>query len=383
MDTTPAEPIEPPAAVAETRAKSERLAEMLRGPFDIKSFSLSGLFVFALFYIMYLMRSVLLPLVLAVLLSYLLAPIVRALQRTLRVPPMLGSGIVLILLFTIIISLVARLATPAAGWLEKAPVGIEALQTKLSVLKEPMQKVTEASAALDKMTTPDAPKGTQKKPDVVTVKNSKMSELLFSQTPEFLAEALMMVILLYFLLAYDEVFLGKLIKILPSLSDKKRALIIAREIEHSISKYLLTVTCINAGLGAAIGTALGFMGMPNPVFWGALAAVVNYVPYLGATCGIIATTLGAFLLPNVTGWHALAFPAAYLVIATLEGNFITPMILGHSLTLNPIVILISLMFWGWMWGIAGAILAVPILATFKIFCDHIEPLAPVGEFLST
>lgn len=374
-----------PGSTARLDARTARLAEVLRGPFDIKSFSLTGLFVFALFGIMYLTRPVLLPLVLAILLSYLLSPLVRALHRTLRLPTMLGSGLVLALLFALTVSLVARLATPAAGWLEKAPVALQTLQGKLDGLKKPMQQASEASAAIEKITTPEGGgKGGGRQPAaVVVMKSSKVSDMLFTQTPEFLAETLMMLILLYFLLAYDEMFLGKLVKILPSLADKKRALTIAREIEQSISKYLLTVTCINAGLGTVIGAALGFLGMPNPVFWGALAAVVNYVPYLGATCGIIATTLGAFLLPGISGWHALAFPAAYLVIATLEGNVVTPMILGHSLTLNPIVILVSLMFWGWMWGIAGAILAVPILAVFKIFCDHVEPLAPVGEFLST
>ncbi|MDP9292351.1 MAG: AI-2E family transporter, partial [Verrucomicrobiota bacterium] len=131
----------------------------------------------------------------------------------------------------------------------------------------------------------------------------------------------------------------------------------------------------------AVGTAVYFLGLPNPILWGTMAAALNFVPYLGALTGIIAMTLGAVLSFDSLAW-ALVFPATYLAIATLEGNFITPFILGKSLTINPIMIFIGLMFWGWMWGIAGALLAVPILATFKIFCDHIEPLAPVGEFLS-
>ena len=97
--------------------------------------------------------------------------------------------------------------------------------------------------------------------------------------------------------------------------------------------------------------------------------------------GIICMTLGAVLSFDSLG-YAMVFPASYLILATLEGNFITPLVLGRSLTLNPVVILIALTFWGWMWGISGMILAVPILATFKIFCDHIEPMAPIGEFMS-
>jgi predicted PurR-regulated permease PerM len=190
-----------------------------------------------------------------------------------------------------------------------------------------------------------------------------------------------MFILLYFLLACDGVFLAKLIKVSPRLVDKKRAVSIVREIEAQISRYLLTITAINIGLGIAVGTTVHFLGLRNPIMWGVLVALLNFVPYLGALTGIICMTLGAVLSFDSLG-YAMLFPASYLVLATLEGNFITPMVLGLSLTLNPVVILIALSFWGWMWGISGMILAVPILVTFKIFCDHIEPMAPIGEFMS-
>ena len=143
------------------------------------------------------------------------------------------------------------------------------------------------------------------------------------------------------------------------------------------------MSCINLCLGIAVGTAVGIAGMPDPILWGAMAAIFNFVPYLGATVGIVALLLAAVVtFPASLGW-ALLMPGLYLTIAMLEGNIITPLILGRSLTLNPIVIVISLMFWAWMWGVAGAIMAVPILAAVKIFCDHIEPLAPIAEFLST
>jgi predicted PurR-regulated permease PerM len=115
--------------------------------------------------------------------------------------------------------------------------------------------------------------------------------------------------------------------------------------------------------------------------WGTMVAVLNFIPYLGALTGIICMTLGAVLSYDSLG-YAMIFPASYLIIAILEGNFITPWVLGRSLTLNPVLILVALAFWGWMWGISGMILAVPILAAFKIFCDHIEPMAPIAEFMS-
>ena len=130
-----------------------------------------------------------------------------------------------------------------------------------------------------------------------------------------------------------------------------------------------------------MGTTVGLLGLRNPIMWGAMVAVLNFVPYLGALTGIICMTLGAVLSFDRFS-YALVFPAAYLILAILEGNFITPLVMGRSLTLNPVMVLLSLIFWGWMWGVAGVILAVPILAAFKIFCAHLKPLEPVAEFLS-
>ncbi|HEV8422332.1 MAG TPA: AI-2E family transporter, partial [Chthoniobacterales bacterium] len=126
---------------------------------------------------------------------------------------------------------------------------------------------------------------------------------------------------------------------------------------------------------------VGLLGLPNPMMWGAMVAALNFIPYLGALTGIILMTLGAVLSFDSLG-YALIFPAAYFVLATLEGNFITPFVMGRSLTLNPVLVLLSLTFWGWMWGIVGILLAVPILATFKIFCSHIQTMEPLAEFMS-
>jgi predicted PurR-regulated permease PerM len=354
-----------------------RWKDVLRRPFDIKSVALTGLFVLALFYTMYFMRAMLLPLVLALLLSYLLAPLVRAMGR-IRIGPPIAAALVLLSLVGSLIYGISFLSEPAAGWLEKAPYSLKQLQQKLMPLKKPIEKVAQATGEIDKLTSPEEP---QAQPQAVVVKRSAFAEAFFTQGPEFVASATVMFILLYFLLAYDGVFLTKIIKITPRLGDKKRAVSIMRQIESQISRYLLTITLINIGLGIAVGTTVHFLGLRNPIMWGTMVALLNFVPYLGALTGIICMTLGAVLSFDSLG-YAMIFPASYLIIAILEGNFITPWVLGKSLTLNPVLILIALAFWGWMWGISGMILAVPILATFKIFCDHIEPMAPVSEFMS-
>jgi predicted PurR-regulated permease PerM len=266
---------------------------------------------------------------------------------------------------------------PAAGWFEKAPYSLQTLQAKLVPLRQPIQNVAKASSEIEKLATPD---GAPAKP-VIEVKRHPIIDSLYLRTPEFVLSAVMLLILLYFLLAYDGVFLAKVMKLLPTLADKKRAVSIANEIEAHVSRYLFTATVINICLGIAVGTAAGLLGLRNPVLWGVMVAVLNFVPYLGALTGIICMTLGAVLSFDSLG-YALVFPAMYLGFATLEGNFITPWVMGRSLTLNPVMVLLSIAFWGWMWGIPGIILAVPILAAFKIFCAHIKPIEPIAEFLS-
>jgi len=351
-----------------------RIAELLQRPFGVRSIALTGLFVLAIFYTVYFMRSILLPIILAVLLSYLLRPIVRGLAQ-LKIPLPVGAAFVLIGLLALVGYGISALAAPAAGWLQKGPEGLTALQHKLMPVKKTVAQVTQATGEIEKLASTNA------ETKAVEVKRHPISEMFFTRTPEFIASAVLSVILLYFLLVHDQVFIAKLVKLLPTLSDKKAAVGIAHDIESHVSRYLLTITAINACLGLAVGTAVGLLGLRNPVMWGVMVALLNFVPYLGALTGIVCMTVGAVLSFDSLG-YALIFPAVYLAFGTLEGSFITPWIMGRTLTLNPVIILLSLTFWGWMWGIVGIILAVPILAAFKIFCGHIKPMEPLAEFLS-
>jgi predicted PurR-regulated permease PerM len=354
-----------------------RMHDLLQRPFDVRSVALTGLFLLAIFYTIYLTRSLLLPIVLALLLSYLLRPIVRGIAK-LKIPPLIGSALLLLSIVGLIFYSASFLATPAADWIEKAPYSLHQLQQKLIPFKKPMEKVAQASGAIENLA---ATPNQQLKTPTVEVKQHPITDRLVGQTPELVVSALTTLILLYFLLAYDGVFLTKLIKLMPTLSDRKRAVSIAQEIEAQVSRYLFTVTLINCCLGFAVGTTVGILGLPNPLMWGAMVAILNFVPYLGALTGIVCMTLGAVLSFDSFSF-ALLFPASYLILAILEGNFITPMVMGRSLTLHPVLVLLALTFWGWMWGIIGVILAVPILAAFKIFCSHIEPMEPLAEFLS-
>ena len=382
IDGLPSVKVESRADVSDDENQAEkvtsrarlRMAELLQRPFGVRSIALTGLFILAVFYTIYFMRSILLPIVLALLLSYLLRPIVRGLAKV-KIPLTVSAAVILIGLLVLVGYGISALATPSVAWLQKAPAGLAELQHKLLPVKKSVAQVTKATNEIEKLATTNA------EPKTVEVKRHPITETFVTRTPEFIASAVFLVILLYFLLVYDQVFIAKLVKLLPTLSDKKTAVGIAHDIESQVSRYLFTITAINACLGLAVGTAVGLLGLRNPLMWGVMVAFLNFVPYLGALTGIICMTIGAVLSFDSLG-YALIFPAAYLAFGTLEGSLITPWIMGRSLTLNPVIILLSLSFWGWMWGILGIILAVPILAAFKIFCAHIKPMEPLAEFLS-
>ena len=216
----------------------------------------------------------------------------------------------------------------------------------------------------------------------MTVTTETLGQRVFSRATNLVTNGVVMFILLYFLLASGDLFLRKLIKVTPNLADKKRAVDIARQIETEVSTYLATITLINLILGLAVWGLMTLIGLPNPLLWGVLAAVANYIPYLGAIVMMAVLTMVGFLTFPDLG-HALMPVGAFIGLNVLESYLLTPLILGRRLTLNPVVIFLGLTFWGWIWGITGALLAVPIMVVIKIFCDHSEPLAPVGEFLGT
>lgn len=361
----------------ETRPNIEETAKLFTGPLGVRSLALTGIFIMGLFYTLYFARDFFLPVMLALLFNFLLSPVVRGLKRA-HIPEAVSAALVIALGLAVVGVLGWRLSQPLSDWIARAPEITGKLATQIRKLKKPVEKVTEATQQVEKITATSGPPGS--KPPSVEVKQSSVPEKLFYTTWNFLFSAAVCIILLYFLLASGDLFLRKLIKVLPTRADKRRAVEIARDIETNISRYLATVTIINACLGTAGGIALWLLGMPTPFMFGAMAGLFNFVPYLGATTSVIIFTIAATAtFPNLG--HALLVPGTYLALAVLEGNFITPWIMGRRLTLNPVMIFLSLTFWGWIWGIAGALLAVPLLAMFKIFCDHIEPLAPVGEFL--
>ncbi|HEX6751029.1 MAG TPA: AI-2E family transporter [Longimicrobium sp.] len=384
-DDSPLEPDVDPAAQAAPvepgapRPDLERTERAIASP-RTRSVGVTTLTVLALLYTLYFARPFLLPLVFALLLSFLFSPVVRAMAR-LRIPPPAGAGLVVLALLGALAVSGYELAGPVQSWAANAPETLATAQAKLRKLLRPLERASRTAEQVQSAAGAVAVGGDgAARPREVVVRQPSLIARVFGTTQRFAAGLLEVIVLLYFLLAAGDLFLQKLIKVLPNTGDKRKAVEIARMIEGSISTYLLTVAAVNLAEGAVVALAMWLLGMPSPLLWGALVAVLEFIPYLGALAMVAILGLVAMTVFDNAG-RVLAVPAAFLCINLIQANFVSPVFVGHRLALNPVALLVGLTFWFWIWGIPGAFIAVPILATFKIFCDHIGSLAAVGEFL--
>jgi len=341
-----------------------------------RSIGITILAVLAVVYTLYFGRALFVPVVLASLLNFLFSPLVRAARR-IGIPSGVTAALVVLTLLGVFGGGAYELATPARAWLAAAPATLSKAGRRVHQILRPVEQVTRTAEQVEKATNVGAPAVA---PTQVVVAGPSLGARFFGTTSTLLASTLEVLVLLFFLLSAGDLFLQKLLKVLPQLGEKQAAVDIARETESSISTYLITSALLNATEGTVVAVVLHLLGMPNAALWGAMVAVLEFVPYLGAATAVVVLGLAGLTVFPAAG-HALLMPAAFLTINLIQGNFVTPMVMGRRLSLNPVAIFVGLAFWWEIWGIAGAFLAVPLLATFKIFCDHIATLAPVGEFL--
>ena len=364
---TPAEPGAPTPDI-------ERTASALT-TVRARSLGLTILAILALLYTLYFARDFLLPIVMALLLDLLFSPVVRAFTRV-RISAPFGAAIVVVGLLGFVSFGAYELSTPIERWASEAPATLAKAEARMKKLTKPLERVRRTAEQVETATSTAAPpKATE-----VVVRGPGLVARVFGTTQRFVAGSLEVLILLYFLLAAGDLFLQKLVKVLPQLGDKRTAVQIARKAESSISTYLVTALAVNVGEGIVVGFVMYLLGMPNPALWGALVALLEFVPYLGAATITIVLAVAALTTFDSVS-HALLVPASFLAINLIQGNLISPMLFSRRLTLNPVALFVGLAFWWWIWGIPGAFVAVPLMATFKIFCDHIDALAPIGEFL--
>lgn len=359
---------------ASSSAHARRFAHADAGP--VRGWIVTALFVLAVFYTLYLTRDLTLPIVLALLLHFLLRPVVRALQR-LYIPARLGAALVVGAVVAVIAVAGYVLSDPIAEWLQKAPQIAQQFEQKLRPIREKVEEVNKAAAQVEQMTNVEAPRT----PTVQVRPPANVRIAVWAKVQPLLTGIVVMFFLLYFLLATGEQLIARFAKLAATREGAREIVDITDAVERTVSRYLVAVTLINAGLGTAAAVITWAFGMPNPLLWGVLAMLLNFIPYLGSTVTLAVLTVVAVLSFDTLS-HAFWVPACFLVAATLEGQLITPYILGVRLALDPIVVFLGLIFWLWLWGPAGALLAVPVLVTMKIIFDHVPPLAAWSALLT-
>ncbi|MEZ5863452.1 MAG: AI-2E family transporter [Geminicoccaceae bacterium] len=321
-------------------------------------------------------RDFLMPVALAFLLALVFSPVRRFLERR-RVPAEASAVLIVGALVGLLLSGVLLLAGPVQGWIEDAPQIARELEWKTRSLFGSAKAVLEASETVEKVTSGAKDPAVQE----VVVKEPGMFANLAWVAPAYLAQTVLTLVLLLFLLASGDMFYEKIVHVLPTFRDKRQAMRIAHDIERKLSRYLFTITAINAALGVAVGTAMALLGMPNPLLFGVIAFAFNFVPYLGAVAGIAVALVAGLLAFDEPG-TALLPGLAYFTLTAIEGQFITPYFVGRRLEMNTVVIFLSITFWAWLWSAMGMLLAVPLLVTIRAFCEHIPELVPVGKFLA-
>ena len=363
-------PPEPQAAVTEAADETE-----MPLPSDPQTFFLGGLFALGVLAVLYLASAIILPVALAFVLNLLLQPAVRLLGR-LHLPRAVGALLSILLVIAALVGFVAALSVPAANWAERLPEGIPRLEAHLQVMKGPIQALQKVIQQAEQAA--DAPPG---RGSIVSVRRDLgITGALFAGTRSVLDGLFTTVLVLYFLLVAGNIFLRRIVEILPTFTNKRQAVDISQQIQEDISAYLVTITAMNAAVGVTTALAMYLCGLGDPLLWGTTAFLLNYIPILGPLFGVCIFVLVG-MLSFESLWWALLPPVLYFGIHLVEGERLTPMLLARRFTLNPVLIILSLVFWFWMWGVLGAILAVPMLAILKIISDRLRPLKALGHFL--
>ena len=315
--------------------------------------SVVGLFVVALVVIAFRMASVVVPVVLAWVVAMVLLPVVDGLERR-GLSRTLTSIVLVILLITSIMVIVGVLTVPLTYWVGRASELGALLKERLQTLGNPFAFFDEIGNALSQVTGGD-PSAT-----AVNVSSSNIVTVILSVLTPVVSETLICLVALVFNLIYRREFQSGMLLLFQNDSSRQMAKDILRDIQVNTSIYFGTLAVVNICLGIAATVLTWVVGLPHPFLWGMLAAVLNFIPYLGAA--IVITTLfviGLIVFSALS--HATIAPLAYLGITLLEGQLITPTLIGHRLTINPFLVFLSIAFWSWMWGPVGAFLAVPIL----------------------
>ena len=313
-------------------------------------------------------QDLILPVLLSMFLALVGNPIIRALQR-IHVPRFIGALLVLVLGIAGTVLLARQLAQPAGEWISEVPREISGLAPKLRDLAKP---VRDANKAAENIARVAGGESTSKPVQVVRTEANDPYKSL-TATPRRVASVLAVVLLTFFFMVYGEHLQRNAIALMPDRHQKKVTVEILHAIETEISRYVLTISIINLLLGLVYALCLYFflaVPLDEALLWGTMAALLNFAPYVGPLIGIVVMLAMGFL--TYDPWQSLVPAALYLGVHTLEGQLVTPIVLGKRMALSPLLLILALMVFGWMWGILGLLLAVPLLVCVKIVLSRLE-----------
>jgi predicted PurR-regulated permease PerM len=337
---------------------------------------LEVLVLIALFVTAYFAKDLLLPILLGFLLALTLSPVNRALEK-LGVPPPLGAVLLIGAAGLVIFVLVGLSAGTVASWADEIPSMGNEIRRKLQGWAQTVENVRSATEEVEKITTENGAGGNA---DEVVMKQPGLLDNAMNTGAKIGGTIAVALVLALFLLASGDLFYLKLVQSFQTFTGKKRALKAVYDVERRVSRYLLTITMINAGLGVSVGLYLFALGLPVPYVWGLAAFLLNFLPYIGGVIGAVLVGAYAIATFDSVGYAILA-PLGYQILTGLEGQFITPYLVGRRLELNTVAVFLTVVFWGWLWGIAGALVAVPFLVVFKVICENVTALNMIGHFL--
>mgnify|MGYP001052451662 CR=1 FL=1 len=355
----------PPAVAAPVQPEPHRLvaARVTRRHLRALRVVLNALLLLALLYTVTLAKALLIPLVLAAFIGLALNPLV-AFGTRLRLPRWLTASVLMLGLIVGIGGGVGLLAQPAIGWFHSAPTAIRSFVPKLRSFTRPLEAANRATQTLVG--------GTARAPVPQAAPIPLSTWGVVSTAPKVLAAVLGVLLLVFFFLIYGDSMLRRLVEITPGFAYKRHAVSIVRGIQSEVSRYLLTALSINASLGAVTAGMLWLYKVPDPLLWGAVAMFANFIPYVGAIVTTALLAVVCMLYASDASLEVFLPVLTFAGITAVEGNLITPFIQGASMRLSPIAILLWLLVWGWLWGIPGALLAVPMLTCTKLICERVR-----------
>lgn len=349
---------------------------LFRGKLHVRSIVLTTILVLGVLYTLYFARFLCIPIALALIFNMLLGPLVTRAQRW-HIPRPISAVLVIAAFSAVVGYGIYSLMAPAGYWINRAPEAFSSFSHQTHDLQQQIQDMNESTEKIKKAATKMIGKASQQ---TVQINDKGLRKRIIGNLQWTGGILFITLILLYFMLAGRSSLFRQLLLLMPSTQSRANAKRIVRHLQTDISRYLITVTLINAALGTVACAVLWLLGLSDPVLWGVLIGVLNFAPYVGALVSLAVITLASFAtfdtLPQV-----IAPPLAVFALNVLEGNFITPSIHGRRFAMNPLMVFMSILFWGWLWGVAGMLMAVPLLVVCKVTCDHIAELRPLGRAL--